>query len=169
MRGGTIKKTYAVRRENYVWSRNYAEPRSSLQSALRSALWSAFWKIPNFEKSSWIFFHLKNTVQTTPSHGRLYSLRYVPCYGLRTEKFPMMKNQVGFLSTLKGFWFFLLKYSGSICFKLIMTEVSKNLRKYIFSLNTPDFESWSRIFVRQKEFFADFRNCGKFISPEVYF
>ena len=52
-----------------------------------------------------------------------------------------------------------------------MTEVSKNLRKYIFSQNTPDFESWSRTFVRQKEFSQIFEIAAnlfhlKFISKK---
>ena len=55
-----VRWTNYVRRANYVRSTNYAEPRSSLQSVLRFALCSAFRKIPNFEKSSWIFFQLKN-------------------------------------------------------------------------------------------------------------
>ena len=32
-------------------------------------------------------------VQTTPSHGRRYSLRYVLHYGLRAEKVPILKKK----------------------------------------------------------------------------
>ena len=100
-----VRWTNYVRRANYVRSTNYAEPRSSLQSVLRFALCSAFRKIPNFEKSSWIFFHFKKLLiaqQITASHGRRYGLRCVPRYGPHYEKFPILKIQVGFFSTLKS-------------------------------------------------------------------
>ena len=41
---------------------------------------------------------------------------------------PILKVEVGFFSTYKSFWNFLPKYRKSPLYKLIMTEVSRNLR-----------------------------------------
>ena len=66
--------------------------------------------------------------------------------------FPFLKVEVWFFSTLKSFWNFLPTYHEFPFYKLIMTGVSRNLRNIFLSQNTPDFESWSWIFVHLEKF-----------------
>ena len=69
---------------------------------------------------------------------------------------PILKLEGGFFSTLKSFWNILSKYGELSLYKLIMTEVSRNLRNIFFTQNTPTFENWRWIFFQLKKFLKFF-------------
>ena len=63
-------------------------------------------------------------------------------------------------TTYEDFYFVFPKYPRFWNLKMdffhLKTEVSTYLRNMFFSQNTPDFKTWSLIFVRQKNVFPDF-------------
>ena len=65
---------------------------------------------------------------------------------------PLLKIESGFFSTLKSFWNFLIKYSELTFYKLIMTEVSRNLRNIFFHKIPPILKIEVGIFSDKKSF-----------------
>ena len=61
------------------------------------------------------------------------------------------------------------KYRESPLCKVIMTEVSRNLRHIFLTKIPPILKLEVGFFSDRKKFFADFRKLDMFISPEVYF
>ena len=82
---------------------------------------------------------------------------------------PILNLKVGFLSTSKNFWNFLPKYRESPLSKLIMTEVSRNLRNIIFPKVPPILKLEVGFFSAKKKFFADFSKYGKFFFLLSYY
>ena len=65
---------------------------------------------------------------------------------------PILKIEVGFFSTKKIFWNFLSKYGELSFYKLIMTEVSRNLRNIFFPKIPPILKIEVGIFSDKKSF-----------------
>ena len=75
---------------------------------------------------------------------------------------PILKVEVGFFSTYKSFWNFLPKYRESPLYKLIMTEVSRNLRKIFFRKIPPILKLEVGFFSDRKSFSQIFENTANF-------
>ena len=74
---------------------------------------------------------------------------------------PILKFEVGFFSTI--FLIFLPKYRELYYFKLIISEVNRNLRSIFLSQNTPALESWSGIISEKDRFSQILENKVKFL------
>ena len=103
-------------------------------------------KVPQI---SWNFGHISSKKGTCYLWGFLF---------FTSKKPPILKIQVRFFSTYKCFWNFLPKYSELSYIKLIMTEVSRNLRNIFFRKIPPILKLEVGFFSDRKTFSQIFQN-----------
>ena len=98
-------------------------------------------------------------------------LKKSACYPLGFRFFfqntTTFEIEVGFFSTSKSFWNFSTKYSELSFYKLIMSEVSRNLRNIFFTKYPPFWNLKLDFFPLKKVFEIFRRNRVNFIMSEV--
>ena len=120
--------------------------------------WLPHWiRPPTAAPGGSLAFGSAKCLKKAPITHKKFKPKYPHFWKLKLPEIPpLFESWCWIFFHLKKFLKFLPKYGEFTFYKIIMTEVSRNLRNIFRTQNTPIFENWRWIFFHLKKFMKFF-------------